>query len=247
MLVYRKKPFAIGIALIVSFAALFYILLAPIFPVDNEKLTGLQYADQVFNELSKGSSYFIPLAQATADTMKGKKVQLAPKIDNGANVDIQELILTKGDAKEISYENGRLSFSGDLGNLLSNAVEAAKLLYNNNGNRLEQIYEGAKPLAIAQGWWHLLNPCVKELEKQGLFAEARAVETILRRAIEPGNNFYGIEAKNVSDNIPLIVGFLLFYVIYTVWYGFAVYEIFVGFGLMNTEARKEEILADSQD
>ena len=61
MLVHAKAPFIRGCLLLISFLILFAIMLMPIMKDElGNHVTGLQYADNVFNELSKGSSYFIP-------------------------------------------------------------------------------------------------------------------------------------------------------------------------------------------
>ena len=61
MLIHAKAPFFRGSLMLISFLVLFAALLMPILRDENGKhVTGLEYADNVFNELSKGSSYFIP-------------------------------------------------------------------------------------------------------------------------------------------------------------------------------------------
>ena len=247
MIVVRKKPFWIGAGLLASFAILFYFLLTPIVDAgDGQKLTGLQFADQTFNELSKGSSWFIPEARATAKSMAGKNVSLGMIIKPEKLLPTAQALLESCGVTNVDVTGVRLSFYGDLGLILEAVVNDSEALYKNEGRELEAAY-GLSIAEIAQGWWALLSPAIHELEKQKRIADARAVETVLRRALEPGNNFYGITAKRVADNIPLVAGFLLFYIVYTVWYGFGVYELFVGLGLMNAEARKEELLCDAND
>ena len=57
MLVRDKKHFVKGLLMLVTFGILFCALLIPIMRDERgNHLTGLQYADNVFNELSKGSS-----------------------------------------------------------------------------------------------------------------------------------------------------------------------------------------------
>ena len=67
MLIHEKGPFIRGSLLLISFLVLFAVLLTPIMRDENgNHLTGLQYADNVFNELSKGSSYFIQACARTS-------------------------------------------------------------------------------------------------------------------------------------------------------------------------------------
>lgn len=57
MLVTDKKLFIKGILLLVSFTVVFILIFSPIFPGG---VNGLHFSDDLFNKLSKGSSYFIP-------------------------------------------------------------------------------------------------------------------------------------------------------------------------------------------
>jgi hypothetical protein len=86
----------------------------------------------------------------------------------------------------------------------------------------------------------VLSPSIKELQKQRLIAEAQVVDQVLRRAVEPGNNFYSVEPVKVSDHIWLMSGMLIFYVIYTLWYGFAIFELFEGVGLAMTKSKVKQ-------
>ena len=81
MLVHAKAPFIRGCLLLISFLALFGIMLMPLMKDElGNHMTGLQYADNVFNELSKGSSYFIPGVRNSVKTVEGKSVQLTVKL-----------------------------------------------------------------------------------------------------------------------------------------------------------------------
>lgn len=243
----RKRKLRLGISLLASFAILFYFLLTPVFKDSaGQKLTGLQYADQLFNELSKGSSYFIPAAQIAARSVSGKTAALNVPLGSETLVPVAEKLLAGADASNIRSRDGHMIFRADLSRLLSAATDDSALLYDNDGAALRQKY-GFPPLEVASAWWHLLEPCIHALQKRKLNSEAAAVETVTRRAIEPGNNFYGITARKVADNIPLLCAFLLFYVIYTVWYGFAIYEVFDGLGLMNAQVEEIETECEERD
>ena len=96
MLIHEKGPFIRGSILLISFLVLFCVLLTPV--MRDEKgnhLTGLQYADNVFNELSKGSSYFIPSVREHVKTVEktNVKVTVTMKKANLAETAVQ--VLTK--------------------------------------------------------------------------------------------------------------------------------------------------------
>lgn len=239
MIIVRKKPFFIGVGLLAGFFVIFCLLLLPIFPVDGEKLTGLQYSDQVFNELSKGSSNFIHMAREASASMRGTEISADITQKNASFEEIEKRLLANAQAKDVKSTDGRLSFTVDLGVLLAQATSDAALFYNNEDDRLLAKYGGQEPLEVSRAWWDLLSPLARQLQVRSQAKASSAVDTVIRRALEPGNNYYGIPAKKISDNIPLISLFLLFYIIYTVWYGFAIYEIFTGFGLMATDEEDE--------
>lgn len=241
MAIVRKKPFFRGIVLLISFVIMLALILLPLIPdSDGARMNGLEYADEVFNELSKGSSYFIPQAKEAAQSMEGKNVYLLSPLNSERQAEMAHSILEEAGAHQLKVEGNKLAFQGDLGKILLAAVQDSDLMYNNNGKAIQDKYGNANPLDITAAWWHVLNPCIRELQKQNKIAEAKAVDQVLRRAVEPGNNFYGIAAKKVSGNILLLCGLLLFYICYTIWYGFGIYEIFDGIGLMKAAEKAEE-------
>jgi hypothetical protein len=48
--------------------------------------------------------------------------------------------------------------------------------------------------------------------------------------VECAYNYYGIEPWKVSDRIGLVLFSLIFYVVYTVWYGYAIIFLLEGWG-----------------
>ena len=73
----NKKLFAKGLLLMASFACVFVSLFLPIWGGGKN---GLDAADDMFNRLSKGSSYFIPDVQKQAANLEGKTVTVTVKI-----------------------------------------------------------------------------------------------------------------------------------------------------------------------
>ena len=65
---------------------------------------------------------------------------------------------------------------------------------------------------------------------------------VMKKAVETAYNFYGISPERVSDRIGLMTGLLVFYVVYTLWWGFAIFFIFEGIGLTMKKAKvKKEV------
>ncbi len=239
MLVRNKKAFSKGMLLILSFFGVFAAILTPFFKDDTsgKRITGLQYADQLFNELSKGSSYFIPAVQKRVDGLQGKEVTITvtpKKADLNLAVAMLEAAGVKG-----AVDGNKLTMSGDLAKILSAAVADSDKMYHNDSAALQQKYS-TDALKVTGNWWSILSPCIKELQKQGKVADASVVDAVVRRAVEPGHNFYSVKPTKVMDNLFILTGMLVFYVIYTMWYGFGVFELFDGIGLTMTKAKSKQ-------
>ena len=241
MLIHAKAPFFRGSLMLISFLVLFATLLMPILRDENGKhVTGLEYADNVFNELSKGSSYFIPGVRENLKKVDGKVVTVTVKLKKAALAPVAAMVLQTAGATDVSATDGKVTFTGDLGKILTSATDDSDALYHNDADKVSQKYGGENALKVASAWWYLLSPSIKELQKQRLIAEAQVVDQVLRRAVEPGNNFYSVEPVKVSDHIWLMSGMLIFYVIYTLWYGFAIFELFEGVGLAMTKSKVKQ-------
>lgn len=231
MLIHNKKSFSRGMLLLISFIALFIVILMPIFKMENGKTgTGLEYADDLFNRLSKGSSYFIPAVEERVKPLVGMQVDYTVVIKKANTIPAIVEILKQTGA-EVSTSENKVSFKGDLGTMLSSAVSVSDKMYFNDGAAVSKEYGIANPLDVTTAFWQFLNPSIKELQKQGKIAEASVVDAVLRRAVETGHNFYSVEATKVSQNIVIMTALLVFYVLYTLWYGFAIFELFDGVGL----------------
>ncbi|MDR1777717.1 MAG: hypothetical protein LBR31_07830 [Desulfovibrio sp.] len=240
MLVREKGPFIRGSLLLLSFAVVFCVLLLPIMPDDTKvsgHLTGLQYADNVFNELSKGSSYFIPAVREQAKKLDGTSVTLTVTMKKADYAPLALTLLQKAEAAQAAAEGGKVTFSGNLGKILLAAVEDSDRLYHNDAQTVSSRYNGAPALKVSATWWYLLSPCIKEMQKQKLIREAQIVDQVIRRAIEPGNNFFSVKPTKVSEHVLLLAGMLIFYVVYTLWYGFSIFELFEGIGLTMTKSK----------
>ena len=236
----RKKPdFVKGVAMLGTFLILFTFILSPILPgADGRKLTGLEYADKIFNELSKGSSFFIPAVREAIAPLMGKDATLRVTLQKPELAPLATRLLERAGVYRVEAQGARLGFAGDLGAILEAATQDADDLYHNDGQAVSARCDGAPALEVAQAWWYLLKPCIQELQKQGRVADAKVVEQVVTRALAPGNNFYGIEPAKMSEHVLLVCGLLAFYVLYTLWYGFGIYEIFEGLGLV-TGSHKE--------
>jgi hypothetical protein len=91
-------------------------------------------------------------------------------------------------------------------------------------------------------WWAALNRAVKELQKSRKTEQSNIILEVMKKGIEPAYNFYKIEPQSISEKAFTATGLLVFYVLYTLWWGFAIFYLFDGLGLSMKKARvKREV------
>lgn len=230
MLIRNKALFNKGLMLMASFLCIFVSLFLPIWGGTGN---GLDAADNMFNRLSKGSSYFIPGVKEDALKLEGKSVTITVKVKDAAIAPRAVENLTKAGATA-EFKDGAITYTADLGKVLGAALVDADDLFNNRGQAVLDRYAATEKNAektIVKAWWSVLDPSIKELQKQKLIQEAKVVGQVNKRGLEPGYNFYGINSEKVLDNVLPLVGLLAFYVLYTMWYGYAIFDMFGGIGL----------------
>ena len=240
MLIRNKPLFNKGLMLMASFLC---VLVSLFMPIWGGAGNGLDAADSMFNRLSKGSSYFIPGVQKQALELAGKQVTITAKVKDAklAPLAVENLIKAGATAE---FKDGAITYTGDLGKILTAALADADDLFNDRGKAVIDRYavtekDGEK--TIVKAWWTVLDPSVKEMQKQKLIQEAKVVGQVNKRGIEPGYNFYGIKSEKVLDNVLPLVGLLVFYVAYTMWWGYAIFDMFggIGLGMSKPKIKKE--------
>ena len=233
----NAKKIYTGIILLVTFFVILFLIFMPIF---GQGRNGLQFADDFFNSLSKYSSNQMAAMAKLAKGLEGQTFSVSIKPASAAVAPKVALLYTKAGA-EVVPDGEKLTISGDLGKILSRVVVDSENMFNNQGDKLVAEYNyDAK--SVMRNWWTSLGKIGTALNKQQHFKMAKAIETIQTRAIEPGYNFYGIAASSVADNIALLSFMLIFYIVYTLWYGYGIFELFEGIGLgMHKGASKEEV------
>ena len=249
MLIRNSKAFMRGLLLMATFIAVFVLFFLPVFPshIAGEKVTGLVYADHLFNTLSKGSSAKYLVSGVDDEEYIQKDVDGIAKKDLDLTVTFRNADGISGIIDQINHvgleatpAEGGLHIKGDLRKLLTIIVVDSQSLYNNKADEVAARYNGKPGLDVVKGWHRLSKNMIKPLQKVDMVAEANVVNTVLTKGIELGFNFYGISAVKVSDNIPLVAGVLIFYDVYTMRYGFAIFELFEGVGLSMKKGAKQE-------
>jgi len=214
----------IGVALLASFIVILVIFFMPIFDGRN----GLDYLDNLYNSISKGSAYYIPKVEHLVEDHGSEVVTLNLKLADGAAARAVEPLFARTGVTT-AVEGNNLVVKGDLATILSACLADADAAYHNRGDELEQRY-GAGARVTLYGWWNALKEMERDLKRQKLFKAADLTHTVQAKTVECAYNYYGIDAQNIKERWAIVLFSLVFYVIYTVWYGYAIMFIFEGLG-----------------
>ena len=225
MIIKNKKPFSVGAFFGITFIGVLLLIFSPVFHGGN----GLQFADESFNKLAKGSSYFIPKVKENVARQAGKPLAATIKVDDKEQVDNTARLFTTAGAS-VFTDGQTLKISGDMGQVLGSAVSDADAMYNNDGKSVSTRYGYDEKQAL-KNWWFALDKMEKGMKKEKLIAESKVIGEVNKKAIEPGYNFYKVESNKVSEHAGMMSGLLVFYVLYTMWWGYAIFYMFEGLGL----------------
>jgi hypothetical protein len=222
----NKKELFTGIVLLAGFLAVLITIFMPLFNGRN----GLNYLDDLFNSISKGSAYYIPAIQEEVKKSQvGKPVTVKLTYNTEAQA-AESALLFKQSQATAEVEGSTLTVTGDFGQILGNCLADADILFNNEGEKLQSKY-GIEGRQVLFNWWTSLKSMQKDLNKQEKFAEGKVVYTVMTRAVECSYNYYKVVPDRITDRMGTVLFALIFYVIYTLWYGYAILFIFEGAGL----------------
>ncbi len=231
MIIKNTKTFNIGALFAITFIGVLFTIFSPVFQGKN----GLEFADESFNKLAKGSSYFIPKVVKSVEPFVGKSFTAAITLDKAEDVESTARLF--GSAGATVEKNGTtIKVTGDIGAVLQSALKDADAMYHNNGKVVSERYNMEEKKAL-QSWWLALSKIEKNLKKEKQLAEAKIFSDVMKKGIEPGYNFYEIDANKVSEHAGMMSGLLVFYVFYTMWWGYAIFYLFDGFGLTMKKAK----------
>jgi hypothetical protein len=221
----NKKKVMIGVIALVAFFVVLAIFFSPVFGGKN----GLQKLDNLYNSISKGSTYYIPDTRTKAEQFNGTALSLTLKTASAEQADQTALLFTKSGATAQVSET-KVNVAGDLGKILGNCLDDSDSMYFNDGAKVAAKY-GYDERQVMFNWWNALKSMNKELSAKKQFKEAKIVTVVQERAVEPAYNYYKIQPEKISGRLGVVIFSLAFYVVYTLWYGFAILFLFEGAGL----------------
>jgi len=221
----NKKQFFAGFGLMAAFSVVLVLFFSPVFGGQN----GLDYLDKLYNSISKGSAYYVPKVSKEVEVFRGDIIDVTLGMADRQQVE-QTAGLFQTPATDIQGSETQIQIKGDLGEILADCLADADAMYYNQGEKLSSEY-GYDERRVLYNWWNVLKEMEKDLKRQEKFEEARIVALTVKKAVEPAYNYYSIEPQKISDRLGIVITSLVFYVIYTVWYGFAFMFMFQGWGM----------------
>lgn len=221
----NKSKFYTGIILMILFTAVFICIFMPLFGGKN----GLEFLDNLYNSISKGSAYYIDTVRTDVGTIQPPEMTV--KLTMKSEVQAQQtmpLFIKSG--AQVGRDGAHLTVTGNLIQVLSHCLDDAQAMYNNDGVAVSAKY-GYAEKAVLYNWWSALKAMDFDLKRQKKFNAARIAEMVNKKAVETAYNYYGIEGQKISERFGVVLFSLIFYVVYTLWYGFGIMYLFEGSGL----------------
>lgn len=221
-----KKEFGLGLALLAAFFVVLFAIFSPLFEGGRNTL---DYLDNTFNSISKNSAYFIPAVAEKARKFDGTEVTVNIKAADADQAARLEKIIGASAAK-VATDGAKLAVSANLGRLIDSAIADAELMFRNDGKAVSGKYD-LEAKRVLYDWHQVFSSMTKDLNRQGKFQEGKILREVQTKALEPAYNYYGVEAIPMASMFWVAMAALAGYVLYTVWYGFAILFLFEGWGL----------------
>ncbi|MBI4962546.1 MAG: hypothetical protein HY913_04655 [Desulfomonile tiedjei] len=236
MLVKDKGSFIKGLLLAITFLIVLVIMFLPYF---GHGENALRAADRLFNSISKGSTNYFPDMLKKNKAYEGVKFDVSVKFKDQQSTQRASKLLTSAGAKA-TEEAGQLKITGDLGAVMGASLKDSEAMFNNRDAELQTKY-GFPGREVLYSWWATFKEMDKDLKRQAKFKEAAFLGDVVKKGVEVGYNFFTIEPESASSKMGILSFSLIFYVIYTLWWGIAVLFLFEGIGLQMKAGAKKEV------
>jgi len=234
MLIRDKGTFAKGALLLVTFLVILVLTFMPLFNGHN----ALEAADNLFNSIAKGSTYYIKDLVKKNEAFKGNVIDVSIKLKDQNIATQADKILSAAGAK-VTVSGTDLKVNADLGTTIAASLADSDAMFHNKTAELQQKY-GFSGKEALYAWWNAYKEMDKDLKRQKKFKEAAFVGDVIKKGVEVGYNFVGIQPESAASKMGILSFSLVFYVIYTLWWGIAILLLFEGIGLeMKAGAKKE--------
>jgi len=235
MIVKKKKQFVWGLALGASFAVILVLMFSPIFHGENS----LQAADRLFNSIAKGSTYYFPGLFEKNKHFKDTKFEATLKLaDEDMARKAAKLLAEAGIGTAV--DSAEVKASGYMDQMVQAALEDSEAMFHNQEEAIAAKY-GYPGKEVLYVWWSTFRSLGKEFTKHKMFVEASFLADVVKKGVEVGYNFYGISPQTASSRAGILSFSLIFYVVYTLWWGYAILFLFEGMGMQMKKGAKKEV------
>jgi hypothetical protein len=214
-----------GVGLLAFFAVVLVIFFLPVLDGQNP----MSYLDSLYNSISKQSAYHISELKEETARQQAADLRLELEMGDATTADQAAAILAAGGM--MARATGEtIELQGDLPSLLAACLDDSDLMFANDDGALRAKY-GLEGRAALFRWWQVLKQVDKGLKRESRFEEAKLLGDVKKKGLEAAYNYYGIEPVHIKDKLGAVILSLAFYVLYTIWYGYAIIFIFEGCGL----------------
>jgi hypothetical protein len=223
------------VAGLAMFLLVFCIISLPVF--SGRSFVGV--ADDLFNQLAKNSTHYIPDAERNAAAFAAVSVDFGIQPREFAE---KEKLLSLAAANGLDSsvaEDGRVRLKGNLANLARAVLADARLAFDNRDAELE-THSGMKASDALYSWWIICDGLSNRFTQDNRVREANYLTFLSTKVLEPAYNFRGIQARDIKGSLLPVILLLLGYVIYTLWYGFSLMLILEGLGINAEKLRNKE-------
>jgi len=229
-----RRKFFLGAAGLASFLIVLAVWLSPVF----DGRSGLEWADDFFNQLSKQSAYYLPELCNQASALQGRIVAVSWPAGDAAEASRAARVLSSAGG-QATADQAQVRLKGDAGALAQALLADAEQVFGGDTAALECRYGlGAKEVLYA--WWTAFGAIYKQFIREGDRPASDFASAMRTRVCEPVYNFAGIEPLAVLSAPGRLAFLLAFYLGYTVWYGFSILYLFEGLGIVLRKREKRE-------
>jgi len=220
----RRDTFK-GLIMLAVFVIVLFSMFMPFFNGHN----AMEYLDNLYNSISKGSADYAASVRNEIQDMELEPLRYMIEMPSEEQARQTVLLLNPAGADSI-LDGKKIAVEANLKDLLTSAIDDSEIMFRNDGESIEEKYgyEGKKAL---YNWWVFFNKIDYTLQKDKRFKPAKKIKLVQNKVIECSYNYYGIEAQNIKDKYLIVIVSLIFYVAYTVWYGFGIMHLFEGWGM----------------
>ncbi len=221
----QQKATFKGLMMLAVFLVVLLFMFTPVFNGHNS----MEFLDNLYNSISKGSADYSDAVRDEILKMDPESFQFKIEMASEEQARQSAILLDEAGAETESEGRG-ITVKGDLKTLLTAVIDDSEVMFKNDGKAIKEKY-GYNELRVLYNWWVLSNKLDAQFTKEKRFQPAKNIKLVQNRVLECSYNYYGIESQSIKDKYLIVILSLIFYVAYTVWYGFGIMHLFEGWGM----------------